>query len=262
VQIKQKRPRGGPAPMMTAGDEILHVSVSASLAASSYRWTPKAPKKEHVVLAVIPSVDTFGHEAVRVGGPVRSASRCSRAQRALRGGGMADSLHDGRGGVGTSRSQAQGHRVDEIHVHHRDRRSSGLWPWLFLLAALILALWGLFGRPQARPVVSACAASDVNFELGSSVVSPIDRGTLRSLASCLKANSARKVRLEGRAGPGERSGLARERADVLARELRALGVPAAQLSVGVGAARCNDASDACVRQNRSASATPLPSRAR
>jgi hypothetical protein len=185
---------------------------------------------------------------------------------------MSDSLHDEHVPHGTPRSD-YGRRVDEIHVHRRDRRSSGWRPWLLLLAVLLLALWGAFGRQESRPVVSACAAADVSFEPGSSAISAANRGTLRSLASCLRANSARKVRLEGRESRDERGGLARERADVMASGLRALGVPAAQLSVGVGSALCveargsareqnTDASDACARKNRSVSATPLLSRSR
>ncbi|MFT3925429.1 MAG: OmpA family protein [Myxococcales bacterium] len=151
-----------------------------------------------------------------------------------------------------------GHRADEIHVHHIEKRGVGIWPWLILLALGFLALWGLFGRRgDARPMVSPCDAATMNFAVGSTRLTEGDRATLSKLATCLKGNSARKVRLEGRAAPNEGNLLAQSRADAIARELRSLGVPASQFSVGVAGIACADETDACSARNRSVTATPV-----
>jgi len=159
------------------------------------------------------------------------------------------------------RDEAAGHRVDEIHVHHREKRGLGIWPWLLALGLGLLALWGLFGRREAtRATVTACDPAIMNFATGSSTLSHGDRASLQKLAACLKENSARRVRLEGRANPDEGTLLARGRVDTISRELRSLGVPASQLSVGIAGVTCNEDSDACAKRNRTVSAMPLRGR--
>jgi hypothetical protein len=156
------------------------------------------------------------------------------------------------------RNEAIGHRADEIHVHHRQKRGLGIWPWLLVLALGLFALWGLFGRREAaRSAVTPCDPTTLNFATGSSTLSQGDRADLQTLASCLKANTARKVRLEGRANPDEGTVLARSRADTIARELRSMGVPASQFSVGIAGVACTENTDACAMRNRSVSVSPM-----
>jgi len=156
------------------------------------------------------------------------------------------------------RDEAAGHRADEIHVHHLEKRGLGIWPWLLALGLGLFALWGLFGRHEStRAVVTACEPATLNFATGSSTLSQADRAELQSLASCLKENSARKVRLEGRATPGEGALLARGRADAIARELRAQGVASSQFSVGMAGVACAESTDACAARNRSVTASPI-----
>jgi hypothetical protein len=156
------------------------------------------------------------------------------------------------------RNEATGHRVDEIHVHHHEKRGLGIWPWLLALGVGLLALWGLFGRREAtRATVTACDPATMNFATGSSTLTQGDRASLQKLATCLKADPARKVRLEGRANPDEGTLLARGRVDTISRELRSLGVPASQLSVGIAGVTCSENSDACAKRNRTVSAQPL-----
>jgi outer membrane protein OmpA-like peptidoglycan-associated protein len=149
------------------------------------------------------------------------------------------------------------HRLDEVHVHHRERQRVKLWPWLLAFGLGLLALWALLGRSETNQVVSACDASTVHFAAGSASLTSGDKSELARLATCLKGNAARKVRLEGRASDVEGRTLARSRADALARELRGMGVSSAQFSVGVGTAVCTEATEACAQRNRSASAIPL-----
>jgi|GEM_PF-7011841 len=156
------------------------------------------------------------------------------------------------------RGETLGHRADEIHVHHLEKRGLGIWPWLLALGLGLLALWGLFGRREAaQPMVSACDPATMTFAAGSTTLSAGDKASLAKLATCLKADSSRKMRLEGRANPAEGNLLAQHRADVIARELRSLGVPASQFSVGVANVACTDSSDACAQRNRTVTATPL-----
>jgi hypothetical protein len=156
------------------------------------------------------------------------------------------------------RNETMGHRADEIHVHHREKRGLGIWPWLLALGLGLLALWGLFGRREAaKPAVTSCDPATLNFATGSTSLTAGDRASLASLATCLKGDAARKVRLEGRANPNEGTLLARGRADAIARELRSRGVPASQFSVGVASAVCTESTEACAQRNRSVTATPV-----
>jgi len=156
------------------------------------------------------------------------------------------------------RNEAAGHRADEIHVHHREKRGLGIWPWLLALGLGLFALWGLFGRREAtRSAVSACDPATMSFATGSTTLTQGDRASLQNLAACLKSNSERKVRLEGRANPAEGTLLARGRADTIARELRSMGVSSAQFSVGIAGVACSESTDACAKKNRTVSATPL-----
>jgi outer membrane protein OmpA-like peptidoglycan-associated protein len=134
----------------------------------------------------------------------------------------------------------------------------GIWPWLLALALGLFALWGLFGRRAATTsAVTPCDPVTLNFATGSATLAQGDRAELQSVASCLKANSERKIRLEGRANPNEGTLLARGRADTIARELRSMGVPASQFSVGIAGVACTENTDACARRNRSVSVTPM-----
>lgn len=156
------------------------------------------------------------------------------------------------------RNEATGHRADEIHVHHIEKRGMGIWPWLLAIGLGLFALWGLFGRREAtRSAVTPCDPATMNFATGSTTLTQGERASLRSLATCLKANPERKVRLEGRANPNEGTLLARGRADTIARELRSLGVPSAQFSVGIAGVACTEMNDTCAARNRTVTATPL-----
>jgi len=155
-------------------------------------------------------------------------------------------------------SDGSGHRADEIHVHHREKQGLGIWPWLLAFGLGLFAVWGLFGRRDAsKAVVTACEPATINFATGSSTLSQGDRASLQNLASCLKGNTARKVRLEGRANAQEGTMLARGRADTIARELRSMGVPSAQFSVGVAGLACSENTDACASRNRTVTASPI-----
>jgi len=156
------------------------------------------------------------------------------------------------------RNEAVGHRADEIHVHHREKRGLGIWPWLLALGLGLFVLWGLFGRHAAtRGAITACDPATMNFATGSTRLTQGDRAALRNLATCLQSNPERKVRLEGRANPEEGTLLARGRADTIARELRSMGVSSAQFSVGIVGVACSENTDACAKKNRTVTATPL-----
>ena len=167
---------------------------------------------------------------------------------------MANTTHHER-----IRSEAAGHRADEIHVHRREQRRLGVWPWLVAIAIALFVLWALFGRSgeATRAAVTPCDPATLSFATGSSRLSQAERAQLETLSTCLKENGSRRVRLEGRATPEEGTGVARERASTIARELRSMGVPSAQFSVGIAGVVCHEDSDACARRNRTVSTTSL-----
>jgi outer membrane protein OmpA-like peptidoglycan-associated protein len=152
-----------------------------------------------------------------------------------------------------------GHRADEIHVHRRERKSMGPWLGLLALGLGLMALWG-YGKSRQHIVAATCAETTVHFADGTAALSSDDKVALHQLGSCLKANPAQSVRLEGRADPDEleRNGaLPRVRSEQMARELEAVGVPAVQYSIVPMAPACTDDTDACSQKNRSVTATPL-----
>ncbi len=151
-----------------------------------------------------------------------------------------------------------GHRADEIHVRHRERKSLGPWLGLLALGLGLLALWG-YGRSRAHVAAATCAEATVHFATDTTALSADDKIAIRQLADCLRANPSQTVRLEGRAAPSElqtNEALAHARAQTLALELSALGVPPAQYSVTVGAPACTDGTEACLEQSRTAAAIP------
>jgi len=122
------------------------------------------------------------------------------------------------------------------------------------LGVLGLALLALWAYSRNRDHATACGEKTVTFEQHSATLSPDGKSALRELAACLKANPTQTVRLEGRADNGEKSynaALPRGRAEALVVELRALGVPASQVTVFTNEAPCAKSGETC----RSASAT-------
>jgi hypothetical protein len=150
------------------------------------------------------------------------------------------------------------HRADEIHLHPRERRDAGLWPWLLLGAIGLLALWAILGRVRYSEQAQAsdnCAAN-IEFAALGSIVPTANRGGVEKLASCLKSDPDLRVRVQGHASPAEMQtnpSLARERAESIGRALASLGVSASQVSVETGQALCNDGSPECARRNHSVS---------
>ncbi len=167
---------------------------------------------------------------------------------------MANTTHHER-----FRNEAVGRRADQIHVHRREGRRTRAWPWLLAIAIGLFVLWALFGRrgEATRAAVTPCDPATLSFATGSSTLSQGERAEFEQLATCLKANSSRRVRIEGRATPDEGTVVARSRADSIARELRSMGVPESQFSVGIAGVVCTEDSDSCARRNRTVSATSL-----
>jgi outer membrane protein OmpA-like peptidoglycan-associated protein len=196
---------------------------------------------------------------------------------------------------GSRPSGAGRHRADEIGVHHREWWESA-WPLLALLAALavgLLAFWA-YGRSRAtapdlrttvnepaRPEMNApapggpmmgapgiaggtdvvCDAVTIHFDSNGSTLDEGDKGSIETLAECLKSNPDQSVRLEGRADPRESlsrdSAIAQARAEAVASELTSLGVPASQISVITSATTCSESDEECWQQDRSVTVVPL-----
>src|SRR5262245_51212459 len=122
------------------------------------------------------------------------------------------------------------HRVDQIGVHPKPRAQP--WWLLALLPLAALLLFMAFGRrtappqpvvdlperpraepprpapavappTQAREQAAACPETSINFANNRSDLDAASRLQLNQLASCLKANPGRSVRLVGRANPTE-----------------------------------------------------------
>jgi len=129
------------------------------------------------------------------------------------------------------------------------------------LGLALLALWG-YGRGRQH-AAATCTQTTIHFTRNAATLGADDKVAVRQLADCMKMNPSQTVRLEGRADASEiqtNAAIAQERADTLARELRALGVPASQYNVTTSATTCNEETDTCWQVNRSATAVPLPHR--
>jgi peptidoglycan-associated lipoprotein len=107
----------------------------------------------------------------------------------------------------------------------------------------------------------ACDAVTIHFDSNGSTLGSDDRGSVETLAECLKDNPKQSVRLEGRADPRESlardSAIAQMRAEAVASELTSLGVPASQISVITSATTCSEADESCWQQDRSVTVVPL-----
>lgn len=186
------------------------------------------------------------------------------------------------------------HRADEIGVHQREWWESA-WPLLALLAAVavgLLAFWAygrsratapdirtttsetgpgmnspgseapLMGAPALAPGTDvSCEAVTIHFESNGYMLGEDGKGSTETLAECLKANPNQSVRIEGRADPRESlssaTSLAKQRAESVASELKAQGVPDSQISVITSASTCSDADESCWQQDRTVTIVPL-----
>lgn len=148
-------------------------------------------------------------------------------------------------------------RADDIHVQQQKRRSIGPLIGLSLLALALAALWA-HSRNRAQPAAAAsCGQTTVQFERYRAELSPTSKASLSELATCLRAHPSQTVALEGRAEGSELtydSSLPRERADVLAAQLGAFGVPDKQVAVEPNPTPCRETGGEC----QSASAIPRP----
>jgi outer membrane protein OmpA-like peptidoglycan-associated protein len=139
-------------------------------------------------------------------------------------------------------------RADQIHLHAEKRWSAGPLIGLGVVALGLYALWG-FARSKPHPNLSInCGQTTVQFDTNRVELRSDQKSDLTKLAACLRANPAQRVTLQGRAEPGELtydSTLARGRADVLAEQLGALGVPANQLVIEANSTPCAEPGGEC-----------------
>jgi OmpA family len=152
---------------------------------------------------------------------------------------------------------AHEHRADEIHIHlHQKKRSWGPFIALGFFGLGLLALWS-YSRNRVSSVL--CGRTTIQFEQHGAALTADSKVELSKLAACLNADPKQSVKLEGRADQSELSynaTLPQGRAEAIAEELRALGVPPSQVTVESNMTPCTDAAGSC----HSATAIPQPSR--